>query len=111
MGDKENRFSIFVHFKPGFLFNKATTRSSYFLNRQVYDSIQVDWGEASMIHAERILLKHALLDSFNERFVFLSDSFVDTKEGRYYPKMHVILVHNWRKGSREGFLPENMQRL
>lgn len=124
-GDKENKFSIFVHSRPGFLFNKATTRSAYFLNRQVNDSIQVDWGEASMILAERILLKHALLDPFNERFLFLSDSciplynfsytydyimstptsfvdsFADTKEGRYNPKMHpVIPVRNWRKGSQ-----------
>lgn len=37
----ENKFSIFVHSRPGFLFNKATTRSTYFLNRQVNDSIQV----------------------------------------------------------------------
>ena len=34
---------------------------------------QVVWGEASMIEAERILLRHALEDPFNERFVFLSD--------------------------------------
>ena len=34
---------------------------------------QVDWGEASMIEAERRLLKHALDDPYNERFVFLSD--------------------------------------
>ncbi|XP_042502983.1 glycosyltransferase BC10-like isoform X2 [Macadamia integrifolia] len=92
----------------------------------VWDAFfQVDWGEASMIQAERILLKNALMDSFNERFVFLSDSclplygfsytydyimstpnsfvdsFADTKEGRYNPKMHpVIPVHNWRKGSQ-----------
>uniref|UniRef100_A0A5B6YKN1 Core-2/I-branching beta-1,6-N-acetylglucosaminyltransferase family protein n=1 Tax=Davidia involucrata TaxID=16924 RepID=A0A5B6YKN1_DAVIN len=124
-GDKENRFSIFVHSRPGFLFNKATTRSVYFLNRQVNDSIQVDWGEASMLQAERILIQNALMDPFNERFVFLSDSciplynfsytydyimststsfvdsFADTKEGRYNPKMDpVIPVHNWRKGSQ-----------
>ncbi|KAE9466489.1 hypothetical protein C3L33_01623, partial [Rhododendron williamsianum] len=124
-GDKENKFSIFVHSRPGFLFNKATTRSTYFLNRQVNDSIQVDWGEASMIRAERILLKHAFADPFNVRFLFLSDSciplynfsytydyimsaptsfvdsFSDTKEGRYNPKMHpVIPLHNWRKGSQ-----------
>lgn len=37
----ENKFSISVHSRPGFLFNKATTRSVYFLNRQVNDSIQV----------------------------------------------------------------------
>lgn len=34
---------------------------------------QVDWGGASMIQAERILLQDALMDPSNERFVFLSD--------------------------------------
>ncbi|KAK9271721.1 hypothetical protein L1049_002084 [Liquidambar formosana] len=124
-GERENKFSIFVHSRPGFLFNKATTRSVYFLNRQVNNSIQVDWGGASMIQAERILLEHALMDSLNERFVFLSDSciplynfsytynyimstptsfvdsFADTKEGRYNPKMDPIIpVIKWRKGSQ-----------
>ncbi|XP_060670394.1 glycosyltransferase BC10-like isoform X1 [Ziziphus jujuba] len=121
----ENRFSIYVHSRPRFLFNKATTKSNYFLNCQVNDSIQVDWGEASMIEAERILLRHALEDAYNQRFVFLSDSciplynfnyiydyimststsfidsFADTKEGRYNPLMApVIPVQNWRKGSQ-----------
>ncbi|PHT26367.1 hypothetical protein CQW23_34021, partial [Capsicum baccatum] len=121
-GDEENKFSILVHSRPGFLFNKVTTRSVYFLDRQVNDSIQVDWGEASMIQAERILLQHALMDPLNERFVFLSDSciplynfsytydyimstpnsfvdsFADTKEGRYNPKMDPIIpVQSWRK--------------
>ncbi|KAJ7970800.1 Core-2/I-branching beta-1,6-N-acetylglucosaminyltransferase family protein [Quillaja saponaria] len=122
---RSNQFSIFVHSRPGFLFNKATTRSVYFLDRQVNDSVQVDWGGASMIEAERILLRHALGDPINERFVFLSDSciplynfsytynyimststsfvdsFADTKEGRYNPKMNpVVPVQNWRKGSQ-----------
>ena len=35
----------------------------------------MDWGEASMIEAERILLSHALKDPFNERFVFVSDRY------------------------------------
>lgn len=39
--EKENKFSIYVHSRPGFLFNEATTRSAYFLNRQVNNSIQV----------------------------------------------------------------------
>ncbi|GMI86797.1 hypothetical protein like AT5G14550 [Hibiscus trionum] len=122
---EENRFSIYVHSRPGFLLNKGTTRSTYFLNRQVNDSIQVDWGGATMIEAERILLRHALMDPYNERFVFVSDScipiynfsytydyimstptsfvdsFADTKEGRYNPKMDpAIPVYNWRKGSQ-----------
>lgn len=124
-GDEENKFSIYVHSRPGFLLNKATTRSAYFLGHQVNNSIQVEWGEASMIQAERVLLQNALEDLHNERFVFLSDSciplynlsytydyimststsfvdsFSDTKEGRYNPKMHpVIPVENWRKGSQ-----------
>ncbi|KAE8706699.1 Core-2/I-branching beta-1,6-N-acetylglucosaminyltransferase family protein isoform 2 [Hibiscus syriacus] len=127
---EENKFSIYVHSRPGFLLNKGTTRSTYFLNRQVSDSIQVDWGEATMIEAERILLRHALTDPYNEKFVFVSDScipiynfsytydyimstptsfvdsFADTKEGRYNPKMDpVIPVYNWRKGSQKS-LPE-----
>ncbi|XP_057483824.1 glycosyltransferase BC10-like, partial [Actinidia eriantha] len=126
-GDRENQILIFVHSRPGFLFNKATTRSTYFLNLQLMTcvSFQVDWGEASMILAERILLKHALLDPFNERFLFLSDSciplynfsyiydyimsastsfvdnFADTKEGCYNPKIDPLIpIHNWRKGSQ-----------
>ncbi|KAE8691632.1 Core-2/I-branching beta-1,6-N-acetylglucosaminyltransferase family protein isoform 2 [Hibiscus syriacus] len=127
---EENVFSIYVHSRPGFLLNKGTTRSAVFLNRQANDSIQVDWGEATMIEAERILLRHALTDPYNERFVFVSDScipiynfsytydyimstatsfvdsFADTKEGRYNPKMDpVIPVYNWRKGSQKS-LPE-----
>ncbi|KAL6520224.1 Glycosyltransferase bc10 [Orobanche minor] len=124
-GDADNRFSIYVHSRPGFLLTTATTRSAFFLNRQINNSIQVDWGEASMILAERILLQNALMDPFNERFIFLSDSciplynfsytydyitsasssfvdsFADRKESRYNPKMHpVIPVDNWRKGSQ-----------
>ncbi|XP_039685263.1 glycosyltransferase BC10 isoform X2 [Medicago truncatula] len=92
----------------------------------VWDAFfRIDWGEASMIEAERILLRHALDDPLNDRFVFLSDSciplynfsytydyimstptsfvdsFADTKGGRYNPKMDpVIPVYNWRKGSQ-----------
>lgn len=72
-GDDDGRFSIYVHSRPGFVLTRATTRSRFFYNRQVNNSVQVDWGEASMIEAERILLSHALKDPFNERFVFVSD--------------------------------------
>ncbi|GFP99742.1 hypothetical protein PHJA_002118300 [Phtheirospermum japonicum] len=124
-GDAEDRFSVYVHSRPGFLLNAATTRSTYFLNRQINDSVQVDWGEASMIQAERMLLKNALIDRFNERFIFLSesciplynfsyiydyimsastsfvDSFTDKNDDRYNPKMHLVIsVENWRKGSQ-----------
>lgn len=123
--DKENKFSVYVHSRPGFILGASTTKSAYFFNRQVSNSVQVDWGESSMIEAERILLRSALTDLSNERFVFVSDSciplynfsytynyvmssstsfvdsFADTKEGRYNPKMHPIIpVQHWRKGSQ-----------
>ncbi|XP_057856062.1 glycosyltransferase BC10 isoform X2 [Cryptomeria japonica] len=124
-GAEESKFSIYIHSRPGFVFSKGTTRCKYFYGRQLSDSIQVDWGEASMIEAERILLRKALQDPLNQRFVFVSDScvplynfsyiydyimsspksfvdsFSDTKEGRYNPKMSgVIPVEKWRKGSQ-----------
>ncbi|XP_072981110.1 glycosyltransferase BC10 isoform X6 [Typha angustifolia] len=135
-GEKEGRFLIYVHSRPGFVLNRVTTSSLYFHGRQVNNSIQVDWGESSMLEAERILLRNALMDPFNERFVFLSDrldlqsciplynfsytydyimstptsfidSFADTKEGRYNPRMNPIIpVYNWRKGSQRRSLPE-----
>uniref|UniRef100_A0A6M2F8Y3 Uncharacterized protein n=1 Tax=Populus davidiana TaxID=266767 RepID=A0A6M2F8Y3_9ROSI len=118
-------FSIYVHSEPGFEFDESTTRSRFFYGRQLKNSIQVIWGESSMIEAERLLLDAALEDPANQRFVLLSDScvplynfsyiysylmasprsfvdsFLDVKEGRYHPKMSpVIPKDKWRKGSQ-----------
>ncbi|CAK7351475.1 unnamed protein product [Dovyalis caffra] len=118
-------FSIFVHSEPGFEFDESTTRSHFFYGRQLKNSIQVIWGESSMIEAERLLLDAALEDPANQRFVLLSDScvplynfsyiysylmasprsfvdsFLDAKEGRHHPKMSPVIPKNkWRKGSQ-----------
>ncbi|XP_031500973.1 glycosyltransferase BC10-like isoform X2 [Nymphaea colorata] len=121
----EEKFSIYVHSRPGFVFDHRTSRCSYCYGRQLNHSIQVAWGEASMIEAERLLLSKALHDPANQRFVLLSDScvplynftyiydylissprsfvdsFLNLKESRYNPKMsHVIPKNTWRKGSQ-----------
>ncbi|XP_039020047.1 glycosyltransferase BC10-like [Hibiscus syriacus] len=122
-------FSIYIHSAPGFVFDESTSRSHFFYNRQLTDSIQVSWGESSMIEAERLLLSNALEDPANQRFVLLSescvplynfsyiyrylmasprsfvdsfvDSFLDLKDGRYHPKMSPVVPRNkWRKGSQ-----------
>ncbi|KAI8001072.1 Glycosyltransferase BC10 [Camellia lanceoleosa] len=107
----------------------ASSRSTFFYNRQLTNSIQVGWGEASMIQAERLVLEAALEDPANQIFVFLSDScvplynfsyiyrylmaspksfvdsFLDKKEGRYNPKMSPVIPRSkWRKGSQWIFL-------
>ncbi|XP_039016589.1 glycosyltransferase BC10-like [Hibiscus syriacus] len=118
-------FSIYIHSAPGFVFDESTSRTHFFYNRQLTDSIQVAWGESSMIEAERLLLANALEDPANQRFVLLSDScvplynfsyiyrylmasprsfvdsFLDSKDGRYHPKMSPAIPRNkWRKGSQ-----------
>ncbi|KDP20710.1 hypothetical protein JCGZ_21181 [Jatropha curcas] len=118
-------FSIFIHSAPGFEFDESTTRSHFFYGRQLKNSIQVVWGESSMIEAERLLLAAALEDPANQRFVLLSDScvplynfsyiygylmashrsfvdsFIETKGERYNPKMSpIIQKKKWRKGSQ-----------
>uniref|UniRef100_A0A1S4CMG8 Core-2/I-branching beta-1,6-N-acetylglucosaminyltransferase family protein n=2 Tax=Nicotiana TaxID=4085 RepID=A0A1S4CMG8_TOBAC len=68
-----DKFSIYIHSEPGFVFNESTTRPSFFHDRQLNNSIKVAWGEASMIEAERLLLEEALKDPANRRFVLLSE--------------------------------------
>ncbi|KAI3992743.1 hypothetical protein MKX01_021704 [Papaver californicum] len=118
-------YSIYVHSEPGYVFDESTTNSPIFYGRQLKKSVQVLWGESSMIEAERLLLDEALQDPANQRFVLLSDScvplynfshiynymmssstsfvdsFLDAKEGRYNPKMSPnIPKGKWRKGSQ-----------
>lgn len=123
-GDVAN-FSIYIHSEPGFEFDETTTRAPFFHGRQLNNSIQVAWGESSMIQAERLLFAAALVDPANQRFLLLSDScvplynfsyiynylmgsprsfvdsFLDAKEGRYNQKMSPIIPKSkWRKGSQ-----------
>ncbi|GLU18148.1 hypothetical protein SLE2022_344630 [Rubroshorea leprosula] len=118
-------FSIYIHSEPGFVFDESTSRSHFFYDRQLTNSIEVAWGESSMIEAERLLLAAALKDQANQRFVLLSDScvplynfsyiykylmasqrsfvdsFLNVKGSRYSPKMSpVIQKDKWRKGSQ-----------
>ncbi|CAI9086824.1 OLC1v1020741C2 [Oldenlandia corymbosa var. corymbosa] len=118
-------FSIYVHSEPGFAFDESTTKSAFFYDRQLRNSIKVAWGESSMIEAERLLFEAALQDPANQRFILLSescvplynfsyvynyllaspksfvDSFLDKKEGRYNEQMApVIPKKKWRKGSQ-----------
>ncbi|XP_048323387.1 glycosyltransferase BC10 isoform X2 [Ziziphus jujuba] len=95
------KFSIYIHSTPGFVFDETNTKSHFFRGRQLRNSIRVAWGESSMIQAERLLLEAALEDPASQRFVLLSDSFLDAKEGRYNPKMSPRIPKNkWRKGSQ-----------
>ncbi|CAB4304634.1 unnamed protein product [Prunus armeniaca] len=106
------KFSIYIHSEPGFAFDESTTRSAFFYGRQLNNSIQVVWGESSMIEAERLLLEEALYDPANQIFV-LSDSCVPLYNFSYILQLcnvfskklcgqmsPTIPEERWRKGSQ-----------
>ena len=53
-------------------FHTPGIRSAHIDGHLVVDW-QVEWGEASMLQAERLLLEEALKDPLNQRFILLSD--------------------------------------
>ncbi|KAI3491281.1 hypothetical protein L1887_44373 [Cichorium endivia] len=119
------KFTIYIHSKPGFVFDKSVTRSAFFYNRQLANSVEVGWGKPTMIEAEKLLFKAALEDTNNQIFILLSDScvplynfsyiykylmssprsfvdsFIDATEKRYNPEMSPDIPEDkWRKGSQ-----------
>ncbi|XP_073279299.1 glycosyltransferase BC10-like [Primulina huaijiensis] len=121
----EALFTIYIHSSPEFA--REPPESSVFYKRRI-PSKEVQWGDITMIDAERRLLANALLDLLNERFILLSEtciplfnfttiynylinsnhsflnSFDDLRRigrGRYNPRMSpAITLPNWRKGSQ-----------
>ncbi|KAJ7569804.1 hypothetical protein O6H91_01G096000 [Diphasiastrum complanatum] len=67
----EDYYSIYVHTVPGYTLDVPSW--SVFHGRQI-PSQAVQWGDISMVDAERRLLGNAILDSSNERFILLSET-------------------------------------
>ncbi|KAH8953907.1 hypothetical protein BDL97_08G052400 [Sphagnum fallax] len=100
-GSHEHEYSVYIHARPGYVYTKTATKCHAFINRQIKKPIQVGWGEATMIEAERLLLSAALQDPLNLRFLLLSDSFVDYNDTQYNSKMSSVIPKGaWRKGSQ-----------
>jgi hypothetical protein len=70
---QKHKYSVYIHARPGYVYTTENTQCRSFLNRQLKNSVQVEWGEASMVEAERLLLAEALQDPLNQRFILLSD--------------------------------------
>ncbi|GAB2219106.1 hypothetical protein Droror1_Dr00006735 [Drosera rotundifolia] len=65
----EGRFSIYIHASQ----EKTTYETVYFMDRHIR-SDKVEWGQVSMLDAEKRLLASAMEDPDNQHFVLLSDS-------------------------------------
>jgi Core-2/I-Branching enzyme len=119
-----SQFSIHVHAAPGFQLNASTVDSPLFYGRTIEDSVPVEWGQMSVVDAERRLFAAALADpsvgwvvllsescvplrsfSFVREYLLSSDkSFLDSfgdVQGRYSPLMAPqIPATAWRKGTQ-----------
>lgn len=124
-GSEEHEYSVYIHARPGYTYTNQNTVCRSFINRQLQNSVEVEWGEATMIQAERLLITEALQDPLNERFFLLSDSciplynfkyvydyvmsspksfvdsFYDYEDWQYNILMEPIIQRDkWRKGSQ-----------
>lgn len=64
----EQLFSVYVHPAAG----RHLPRGSLFARHEVPDRVGAVWGNHSIVDAERALLRAALHDPLNQRFVLLS---------------------------------------
>eukprot|EP00884_Botryococcus_braunii_P021242 jgi/Botrbrau1/7801/Bobra.0159s0229.1 len=69
---RQSMFSVYVHTAPGYVM----APSNLFYGYQIPDRTVVQWGQFSVAEAERRLLRAALRDQANERFVLLSEACV-----------------------------------
>ncbi|RCV19678.1 hypothetical protein SETIT_3G404300v2 [Setaria italica] len=88
-------YSVYVHAMPGYHRPDDFPPSSPFHRRQVPSQV-VEWGEVSMVDAERRLLANALLDPANERFVLVSESCI--------PLFGFPVVYDYLTRSRQSFV-------
>ncbi|BDA45402.1 probable glycosyltransferase BC10 at C-terminar half [Coccomyxa sp. Obi] len=69
--DRQHLFSVYVHLPP----NKTLSGPpSIFHGREIPGSIPTAWGEWSLANASRVLIREALKDKLNQRFIMLSES-------------------------------------
>jgi hypothetical protein len=119
-----DEFVIHVHAAPGFELNETTVASPIFYNRTIASPADVQWGQMSVVAAERRLWAAALTDRRVARMVLLSescvplrsftyvrdyllgldksflDSFLDI-QSRYNPALSPIVKEaDWRKGTQ-----------
>ena len=70
----ESDYSIHIHHKPG-----QNRLGDYFRSHSIPNCIKTKWADISLVIAQTLLLKQALKDKDNHRFVFLSQSCIPVK--------------------------------
>jgi hypothetical protein len=71
-----NKYSIYIHYKNNI-------KLKYFDKYKLSNTIPTKWGDISLVKAQKLLLKNALKDKNNYKFIFLSDSCIPIKNFNY----------------------------
>ena len=70
------KYNVYIHYK----YNKPL---EYFEACKIDETVQTDYADLSLVKAQNTLLREALKDTENERFIFLSNSCVPLKKFDY----------------------------
>ena len=68
--DRQHMFSLYVHNWPN---STAFDPDSVFYNQEVPNRVETEWGGHSLAEASKRLLRAALQDPLNQRFVLISE--------------------------------------
>lgn len=71
-----NKYSIYIHYK-------TNDELKYFNDYKIKNIIETKWGDISLVKASQILLKEALKDDNNYKFIFVSGSCIPIKHFNY----------------------------
>jgi hypothetical protein len=71
-----DKYSIYIHYKDNI-------KLKYFEKYKLTNTIPTKWGDISLVHAQKILLKEAFKDEANYKFIFISDSCMPIKNFDY----------------------------
>ncbi len=72
----QNKYSIYIHYK-------TNDQLKYFNDYKIKNIIETKWADISLVKAEQNLLKEALKDDNNYKFIFVSGSCIPIKDFNY----------------------------
>ena len=71
-----SKYSIYIHYKND-------VKLKYFDKYKLKETVPTKWGDISLVNAQKLLLKEALKDTDNSKFIFLSDACIPIKNFDY----------------------------
>jgi hypothetical protein len=75
-GIDENKYSIYIHYKND-------KKLKYFESKKLDMNLNTSYGDISIVYAQKLLLKMAMKDENNYKFIFVSNSCIPVKSFDY----------------------------